>query len=190
VSGQGFDLETLDPADAVYLPRLSQALAEAESRSGLQPAETITVRAFHSTTAFRDGTLAPGWVAAFTEGNWIGTQPLRTLMGRGLLVSVLRHEFLHALVEGEASGGTPLWLREGLVEAWSDEVKPNGAAPALKIDEIDRALVHAESEAQSQAAHRAAGWYAAKLIERFGRGQVIGWLRTGLPASAVAAHDR
>jgi stage II sporulation protein D len=187
VRGQGFVLETLDSADAVYLPRLSQALAEAESRSGLQSAKTITLRAFHSTTAFRDGTLAPGWVAAFTEGNWIGTQPLRTLMGRGLLVSDLRHEFLHALVEGEAAGGTTLWLREGLVEFWSGEVKADGPVPALKLDEIDRALAHAASEEQSQDAHRAAGWYAARLIARFGREQVIEWLRAGLPANAVAA---
>jgi stage II sporulation protein D len=187
VRGQGFVLETLESADSAYLLLLSQALAEAESRSGLQPAETITVRAFRSTTAFRDGTLAPGWEAAFTEGNWIGTQPLRTLMGRELLVSVLRHEFLHALVEGQAAVGTPLWLREGLVEVWSGEVKANGAAPALKIDEIDGALAHDVGEAQSQAAHRAAGWYAARLLERFGRVQVIEWLRTGLPAGAVAA---
>ena len=187
VRGLGFVLETLDSADSAYLPQLNEALAEAESRSGLHSAETITLRGFHSTPAFRDGTLAPGWVAAFTEGNWIGTQPLRTLMGRGLLISVLLHEFLHALVEGEAKGGTPLWLREGLVEVWSGEVKADGPMPALKLDEIDRALTHAVSEAQSQAAHRAAGWFAARLIARFGREQVIEWLRSGVPASAVAA---
>jgi stage II sporulation protein D len=186
VRGQGFVLETLDSADGAYLPRLSQALAEAESRSGLQPAETITVRAFRTTPAFRDGTLAPGWVAAFTEGNWIGTQPLRTLTGRGLLVSMMLHEFLHALVEGQAAGGTPLWLREGLVEVLSGEIKANGPRPALKIDEIDRTLAHAASEEQSQAAHRAAGWYAARMLERFGRTQVIGWLRAGVPAGAVS----
>jgi hypothetical protein len=189
--GQGLQLETLDSADGAYLPRMSQALAEAESRSGLQAAETIIVRAFRSTPAFRDATLAPGWVAAFTEdiagGAWIGSQPLRTLAGRKLLVPVLRHEFLHALVEGHAAAGTPLWLREGLVEAWSDEVRANGPPPALKLDEIDFALAHAASEAQSQAAHRAAGWYAARLLERFGRAQVIGWLRSGVPASAVDA---
>jgi stage II sporulation protein D len=185
--GQSYTLETLDPADAVYLSPLSQALAEAESHSGLQPADLITVRAFRSTPAFRDATLSPGWVAAFTEGNWIGTQPLRTLAARKLLAALMRHEFLHALVESQAAPNTPLWLREGLVEVWSSEARPAGPAPALKLDEIDRALVHASSESQSQAAHRAAGWYAARLLERFGRAQVLDWLRTGLPASAVAA---
>jgi hypothetical protein len=62
--------------------------------------------------------------------------------------------------------------------------------PALKLDEIDRALAHAVSEAQSQAAHRAAGWFAARLIARFGREQVIEWLRSGVPASAMVTLGR
>ena len=33
------------------------------------------------------------------------------------------HEFLHALVEEQATAHTPLWLREGLVEAWSGDVR-------------------------------------------------------------------
>lgn len=194
--GQGFVLETLDPADAAYLPRLSQALAEAETHSALQPAALITVRAFRSTPSFRDATLAPGWVAAFTEGNWIATQPLRTLAARQLLVPILRHEFLHALVESRAAPNTPLWLREGLVEAWSDSpnlpggngsAKPNGPPPVLRLDQIDRSLTHSANEIQYQAAHRAAAWCAARLLDRFGRAQVLSWLRSGLPASAVAA---
>jgi len=96
--GQGFQLESLEAADAVYLPELARARAEASKRSGLNASEPFTVRAFASTPAFRSGTLAPGWVAAFTEGNWIATQPLRTLAARHLLDATLRHEFLHALV--------------------------------------------------------------------------------------------
>jgi hypothetical protein len=125
-------------------------------------------------------------VAAFTEGNWIGTQPLGTLAARKLLEAILRHEFLHALTEGQAVAGTPLWLREGLVEVWSGDVKPGGPAPAMRLDEVDRALAHAATEAQSAAAHRAAGWYAGRLLERFGRGQTLAWLHAGLPASALA----
>ena len=191
---QGFALQSLTPADATFLPQLSQALSEAESLSGLQPATSITVRAFRSTPAFRDATLAPGWVAAFTEGNLIATQPLSTLAARKLLVPILRHEFLHALVEAQAADGTPLWLREGLVEALSD-VPADGIRgsqygkpqPTLKLDETDRALAHASTEAQSQAAHRAAAWYAKQLLDRYGRAQVLGWLRSGLPATALAA---
>ncbi len=185
--GQGFVLETLNPADSAYLPQLDRALAEAESRSGLAPAGHFTVRAFSSTPAFRNATLSPGWVAAFTEGNWIGAQPLRTLAGRGLLVPVMRHEFLHALVESRAGPNAPLWLREGLVEAWSDGAQHGGLPPLLKAAEVDRALAHSATEAQSEAAHRAAGWYAARLLGLYGRAQVLAWLRSSVPADVLAA---
>jgi stage II sporulation protein D len=77
--GQGIHgLRRRMPADArIWLPR-SEPGAWPRRRFGLgcRPWETITVRAFRSTPAFRDATLAPGWVAAFTEGEWIATQPL------------------------------------------------------------------------------------------------------------------
>jgi stage II sporulation protein D len=191
--GQGFALQTIAFSDATYLPELSQALNEAETVSGLQSTASITVRAFRSTTAFRNATLAPGWVAAFTEGNWIATQPLHTLAARKLLVPILRHEFLHALVEAQAADGTPLWLREGLVEAWSDarEDRIRGSQhskpqPTLKLDETDRALAHAATEAQSQAAHLAAARFAEQLLDRYGRDRVVSWLHSALPPPVLA----
>jgi stage II sporulation protein D len=186
-AGEGFLLESLDASDAAYLPDLNRARAEASERSGLNASELIRVRAFASTPAFREATLAPGWVAAFTEGDWIGTQPLRTLATRHLLAGTMRHEFLHALVEEQAGPHAPLWLREGLVESWS---VPGGTAntpPALSIDAVDAALVHASTEAESEAAHRAAAWYAAQLLTRYGRAHILEWLRSGLPAGVVAA---
>jgi stage II sporulation protein D len=185
-TAKGLVLETLAPADASFLPQLTQALSEAQNRFGTWASQTITVRAFRSTGAFRDATLAPGWVAAFTEGNWIATQPLATLAARKLLVPTMRHEFLHALIEKQAAPASPLWLREGLVEALDDKTLLTGPAPALKLEELDRAVSHAATEAQSQAAHRAAGWYAARLLARAGREQVLQWLRNGLPRNSIA----
>ena len=103
-----------------------------------------------------------------------------------MLRPVLRHEFLHALVEGQSAPGTPLWLREGLVEVWSGEAHGAGLPPILKPDEIDRALAHAGTEVQSHEAHWAAGWYASRLLARAGREQMLEWLRHGLPANALA----
>jgi stage II sporulation protein D len=189
-TSEGFILESLDPADAAYLPDLARARAEASQRSGLSTSARITVRAFDTTPAFRNATLAPGWVAAFTEGDWIGTQPLRTLSARRLLRGTMRHEFLHALVEDESASTTPLWLREGLVEVWSasplDPVNKTPAPPALKIAVLDAALAHASTEAESDRAHRTAAWYAAQLLNNDGRAQVVQWLRSGLPANVVA----
>ena len=189
--GNGFILESLDAADTAYLPQLARARADASQRSGLNATTPFTVRAFASTPTFRDATLAPGWVAAFTEGTWIGIQPLRILAARRLLDATMRHEFLHALVEGNAGPQTPLWLREGLVESWSaPSAAANPAAtpaPALTINATDAALAHASTEAESEAAHRAAGWYAAHLLNRYGREQVLAWLRSNVPAGVLVS---
>lgn len=187
-TGGGFQLESLDASDAAFLDALNRARAEASERSGLNSPAPFTVRAFPSTSAFREATLAPGWVAAFTENDWIATQPLRTLASRQLLVPTMRHEFLHALVEREAGPKAPLWLREGLVEVWSETGLPkkSSALPALTLDATNNSLAHATSESESAAAHRAAAWYAAQLLARYGRTQVLEWLRSSLPAGIVA----
>jgi hypothetical protein len=104
----------------------------------------------------------------------------------------MRHEFLHALVEQQAGPRAPLWLREGLVEFWSgakgganssDLRRPS---PALTVDATDAALAHSTSEAESEAAHRIAKWYAAQLLDRYGRAQVLEWLKSGVPNRVVA----
>jgi len=183
LSGRGFTLETSEAADAAFLPDLARALAEAEIRSGINPVGAITVRAYRSTPAFRDATLAPGWVAAFTEGNSIAMQPLRILAARKLLEGTLRHEFLHALVEEQAAVNAPLWLREGLVEAWSGDAA-RGKKSVLTLEQAEQKLAHPASEGESEETHRAAGWYAKQLLDRFGRAQVLEWLRSSVPLSA------
>ncbi len=188
-SGQGFVLEALEPADAAYLPELARARAEASERSGLNASALFTVRAFASTPAFRSATLAPGWVAAFTQGNWIAMQPLRTLAARHLLAATLRHEFLHALVEGQAGASTPLWLREGLVEFWADGARGQDRPPALSRNAVDAALADSSTEEESARAHSAAAWYAVRLLQRYGRQQTLEWLRSGLPASVASGLD-
>jgi stage II sporulation protein D len=197
-TGDGFVLESLEAGDAAYLPDLNRARAEATERSGLHATASFTVRAFASTPAFRRATLAPGWVAAFTEGDWIGTQPLRTLAARQLLRDTMRHEFLHALVEQQAGQRAPLWLREGLVEVWSEATggasslsarqsgAAPGAAPKLSPEVVNDTLAYAATEAESTAAHRAAEWYAAQLLVRYGRTQVVEWLKSDVPAGIIS----
>jgi hypothetical protein len=182
--GEGFVLETSEAADAGYLKLLAEELVEAKSRSGLTAQGEIVVRAYRSTPAFRDATLAPGWVAAFTEGDRIAVQPLRVLAARKLLEGTLRHEFLHALVEEQATAETPLWLREGLVEVWAGAAARRGK-PGLALELVNERLAHAASLAEAEEAHRAAGWYAQRFLERFGRAQVVNWLRTGVPQGAL-----
>jgi stage II sporulation protein D len=187
-SGNGFELESLDPSDAHLLPEISRARAEASERSGLNGGRPFTIRAFAGTTEFRSATLAPGWVAAFTEGGWIATQPLRTLAGRHLLADTMRHEFLHALVESNAGPTAPLWLREGLVETWSsgDGTRVTRADEQWALSDVDAKLAHAASEAESEAAHRIAGQCASRLLAQYGCTTVLQWLRSGVPTGVTA----
>jgi hypothetical protein len=53
------------------------------------------------------------------------------------------------------------------------------------LEAINQRLAHAANEEESEAAHRAAGWYAHQLLDRFGRAQLLEWLRTGVPQSAL-----
>jgi len=183
---EGIILQSLDAADAAYLPELQRARVEAAQRSGLNTPGPITVRAFASTPAFRNATGAPGWMAAFTEGDWIGAQALRTLASRHLLEETMRHEFMHALVEQHAGPAAPLWLREGLVEVWAEPNAKTAATMTIKIDALDAMLAHAATESDSAVAHRAAAGYASRLLARYGRERVVEWLRSGVPVGVVA----
>jgi stage II sporulation protein D len=187
--GKGLTVQSLVAKDAEQMPIVNSALADAESRAGFEPVGMITVRSYRTTEAFREGTLAPGWVAAFTEGNAITTQPLGTLSQRKLLLPTLRHEFLHVILEQHSAPATPLWLREGLVEILADspEQKNPGPTPAIPLEQVDRVLSYSNTEAESVAAHRAAGWYAARLVGWYGKAQVMAWLQSGLPPSAMTA---
>lgn len=185
----GFSFETLNAADATFLNDLSRARAEAAQVSGLNSTRSFIVRSFSTTEAFRNATLVSGWTAAFTEGDWIATQSLTTLAARRLLIPTLRHEFLHSLLEDETGPHAPLWLREGLVELWNTDpgrrTDLQHGLPVMPLNALDAALSHATSESQSASAHHDAGIYAARLVDRYGRAQVLGWLRSGVPADAI-----
>ncbi|MBS1805629.1 MAG: SpoIID/LytB domain-containing protein [Acidobacteria bacterium] len=186
LDGEGFTLETLVDDDRRFLPVFSKALREAQVRSGFHMSGRIRVRAFGSMNSFRNATLAPGWVSAFTESEWIGTQPLATLAARRLLEPTMLHEFLHALVENETGPKAPLWLREGLVELWSEGSKSSGS-PSMPIDSVENLLSHARRASESEAAHRAAARYCAMLLSRYGRQQLVAWLRSGIPDTVTAS---
>lgn len=184
-SAGSLTIETLSEDDAAHGSEVKAAYSEAQTRAaGLLTNAgqlRITLRAYPSPAAFRDATLAPGWVAAFTEGNFVASQPLAVLSARRQLRRTLRHEFLHAMVESVAVPSTPLWLREGLVELLAQDAAPRTKLPTMPLVELNHLLADAATERQSATAHREAAGYAAELIARFGRKQVENWVRAGLP---------
>lgn len=144
-----------------------------------------TVRVFPDTEIFRESAREPGWVLADTRGTDIFTQPPHILANSGHARETLRHEFLHVLVEQEASSSAPLWLREGLVEALSEPEDRQPPQFPVDFPAIDAALAHPASYQQSLWAHQQAGALARGLIAAYGLDQLRGWLASAVPPQAL-----
>ena len=147
-----------------------------------------TVRVMPTTELYRQTTDEPGWMLASTRGTDVFLQPLAILRSRGGESDTLLHEFLHVLVEQEAAAQTPLWLREGLVEALADNPDRAHVAslPQMSIAAIEAALAHPADGTDSRRAHTAAAQFVERLINRHGLTVVRKWLQYGVPPTALA----
>ena len=177
-------LQTLAPLTVEQNSAVSRAWNEASRRFPLihEPSATVIFAPFSE--LFRQLTHQPGWDLASTQGDLTVLQPLSLLASnRTSLEGLLLHEFLHQRVEAEASDRAPLWLREGLVEVLAGEAARSGSSlPAAAIDSL---LQQADSRAQAQVAHRAAGSLVQLLEHRYTPSAVRGWLLTGVPESVT-----
>ena len=184
IRGSGWTLSAADPRQSL----LEEGnLAWARARSVFPPKIAMQpyVRLMPSTELFRQATDEPGWTLASTQGTGIALQPLPILRAHGGESPVLLHEFLHVLVEEEAAPQTPLWLREGLVEALADTHRHTG--DAMQTSAIEAALAHPASATESQRAHAASAELVRRMIEKYGIPTVRSWLRSGVPSTALAA---
>jgi len=145
------------------------------------------VWAMPTTELFRQSTSEPGWMLASTQGSRVFLQPEDVLRRGGREQATLLHEFLHVLVESEASPQTPLWLREGIAEALADEPGSHDSTAQADMRGLEVALARPSSDAESQRAHADAARLASQLIAHYGLDQVRIWVRSGsVPADAIA----
>jgi stage II sporulation protein D len=183
VEGNGFDLRVVYPEDAALVREAGRvALQEAQQRSGLKMTARPVLEVFPSVAMFRDATGEPGWVAASTRHEEIRLQPPSMLRGR--LQKILRHEFLHMLIEAHSEAGTPLWFREGLVVYLDEE-----SAVPLRVEfsaaEIDRVIRSRAGQVEMRRAYAQAGARVREWEQRYGRAQVMDWLSRGLPEAEL-----
>ena len=101
----------MDDDSATVLNAAERALAWAEWQTRLHAALRPAVYVYPSVEMFRNATGEPGWVAASTRGNKIRMQPAKVLGTR--VEKILRHEFVHVLLESDAAAQTPLWFAKG-----------------------------------------------------------------------------
>jgi stage II sporulation protein D len=188
------DVKVADGSSSEVAKIAPSALAWAESHSGFRAVDRPSVYVYPDVKMFRDSTGEPGWVAASTKGDQIRIQPPHVLGSR--LESVLRHEFLHFLVESNSSPGTPLWYREGLVMLFAGE--SSEAQPLLPPQKMEEIFRQRRDERKTQRAYASAIASVARLERRYGRAELIRWLRRGIPPGVLdrssfpqeSSHDR
>ena len=179
VEADGFDVRVVKSGDAAVVREAGRtALAWAQQRAGLTMAARPLLEVFPTAAMFRDTTGEPGWVAASTRHQRMRLQPPKVLGDR--LEGVLRHEFLHMLIESHATAPTPLWFREGLVVYLGDDPPPLSHVE-MPTDEIDRTITSRASAEEMRHAYSEAGALVRDLDHRYGRALLMDWLGRGLP---------
>jgi stage II sporulation protein D len=175
-------LRATHPLSTERTTALLQTWSEAQRRFVPRHVVMSEITFAPTTEVFRQLTSQPGWALASTSGRAIVLQPEAVLQASGVDTSeTMMHEMLHVLVESEASGNAPLWLREGLVEVLAGE--RSETAPGMSASTIDDALRSANSLEASEHAHRAAAARVQVLMGRYGASAVRGWLSSGVPAT-------
>src|SRR2546425_7973040 len=100
-------LSTLESARADYLHRANAASVS------MSDIPTLEIHLNESTGDFTARTGQPWWAAAATKGNRIELQPIGILKHRGVLITTLRHELAHAVIDTVSHNRAPRWLEEG-----------------------------------------------------------------------------
>jgi stage II sporulation protein D len=161
-------------------------LRDLNSRYHLAPPPTLAIYIYPTMDSYRNGTGEPGWIAAHTVGSRIETQPFHILESRGGFGTVLRHELLHAMIEGEAKPGTPLWFREGLVgELAGDGLSLTRTAT---LQATTNGIDKREDRATTRAAYNAAAERVGRLRSRYGTSALLRWVREGIPDEVTRSN--
>jgi len=176
---ESFELRVVNPSDSnIVHPAVRSELDWAKQQTGLTLSQLPIVEVYPTAAMFCDATGEPGWIAASTRREQIRIQPVGLLRER--LKAVLRHEFLHMLVESNAKSNTPLWFREGLVVYLGGDpaVAPEVNMTTTKIEEV---ISSRANQADVRRAYAQAAARVRNLDHQHGRGKLMEWLRNGLP---------
>ena len=113
----------------------------------------------HETTPdFIAATGQPGWAASATRGSRMELQPLALLRRRGVVITTLRHEYAHFVIELLGRGRTPRWLAEGLAIYVAGEgamMARHNPKSKWTRDEIERKLERPASAEEMRALYAA-----------------------------------
>jgi stage II sporulation protein D len=176
---EAFELHVVNSSDSTIAPpAVRSALDWAKQQTGLGLSQLPIVEVYPTVAMFRDATGEPGWIAASTRRERIRIQPVGLLRER--FESILRHEFLHMLVENNAKVNTPLWFREGLVVYLGGD-PPAAEQANMTPTAIEEIIASHSNQTDLRRAYAQAAALVRDLDRKHGRGKLMEWLRNGLP---------
>lgn len=183
LGGDAISMLTTQPEqDRTVLTTAQRLARQLSDRTKWPVPANIEIRVYPDIDTFRNATGEPGWVAAHTEGRRVHLQPIALLRSKGALESTLSHELLHVSLEAQVASGLPLWFREGLVNYL---VSGKGIGSARIPSESE--LRQTADSVRARQAYAEATAYIASLVQRYGEGAVVDWVKRGLPAEVTKA---
>jgi SpoIID/LytB domain protein len=164
-------LSTLESTRADYLRRTSAASISISAIPRLE------VRLNETTGDFTGRSGQPWWAAAATNGNRVELQPVAILKRRGILVSTLRHEMAHAVIDS-INNHAPRWLAEGFALYLAGEgqtISRYTPKANLSTEQLEKRLKNPRSQEEMRALYAAAYSAVLKLVTSEGEASV--WRR-------------
>jgi SpoIID/LytB domain protein len=162
-------LSTLDSARANFLNRTAAASIPVADLPLLE------IRLNDSTGDFTARTGQPWWAAAATKGNRIELQPVGILKRRGVLLTTLRHELAHAVIDRVSHNRAPRWLEEGFALFLAGEgstISRYLRRGTLPTEELEKRLARPGSAEEMRALYAQAYIDVFSLVRNSGEASV------------------
>jgi len=162
-------LSALDSARADFLRRANAASISIGNLPLLE------IRLNDSTGDFTARTGQPWWAAAATRGNRIELQPVGILKRRGVLVTTLRHELAHVMIDKASRNRAPHWLEEGFAIYLAGEgpmISNYIRRRALSTEELEKRLERPGSQQEMRALYAQAYTDVFYLVRNNGEASV------------------
>ncbi len=147
---------------ASLLTLIRRSRDEIVKATGARPPVRLRVTVHPSADSFGRATGQPWWVSGATEGAAVDLLPLTTLKQQGQLERTVRHELVHALLDGALSK-RPMWVREGAAAYFASPPasRPSGSRVTCPSDaELLRPI---SAGAQRDAYARAEACFAREM---------------------------
>ena len=132
---------------------------------------TLEIRFNESTGDFTSRTGQPWWAAAATKNNRIELQPLPLLKRRGVLITTLRHELAHVIIDAVSRDRAPRWLEEGFAIYLAGEgslYSHYQKRGVMATEELERRLEHPRSQQEMRALYGQAYVNVSDLVRNEG----------------------